>query len=146
VDNSSNPSIVSLLIKQSKTNQERRGVKVYIGKTGNGLCPVAALLAYLSRRGDKPGSLFQWENGLPLTKSKFVTFVRTALEKAGLPAKDFAGHSFRIGAATTAAMSGLEDSTIQTLGRWKSTAFKLYMGLDPHYLASLAPTMAVYQF
>jgi len=63
VDNPSNTSIVSLLIKQSKSNQERRGVKVYIDKTGNDLCPVAALLTYLSRRGDKPGPLFQWENG-----------------------------------------------------------------------------------
>jgi len=143
VHNPYNPSIVSLLIKQSKTDQERRGVEVYIGKSGNDLCPVAVLLAHLSRREDKPGPFFQWENGLPLTKSKFLTFVRTAQEKAGLLAKDFAGHSFRIGAATTATMSGLEDSTIQTLGRWKSTAFKLYVKLNPHHLASLAPTIAV---
>ncbi len=33
----------------------------------------------------------------------------------GLP-----GHSFRIGAATTAATVGIEDSTIQMLGRWSS--------------------------
>jgi len=85
---------------------------------------VEVLLAYLSRRG---GPLFQWENGLLLTNSKFVTFISAALEKAGLAAKDFSSHSFRIWAAITAAMSGLEDSTIQTLGRWKSTAFKLYV-------------------
>jgi len=76
-------------------------------------------------------------------KVQVCDICRTALEKAGILAKDFAGHSFRIGAATTAAISGLEDLTIQTL---KSTAFKLYVRLDPHYLASLAPTMAVYQF
>ena len=33
VDNSQDPSIVSLLIKQSKTDQTREGVKVYMGKT-----------------------------------------------------------------------------------------------------------------
>ena len=40
-----------------------------------------------------------------------------ALTAAHLPAKDYTGHSFIIGAATTAAMAGLEDSTIQTLGQ-----------------------------
>jgi len=33
---------------------------------------------------------------------------------ANLPAQDFAGHSYRTGAATIAAMVGIKDSTIQT--------------------------------
>ena len=35
VYNSHDPSIISLLIKQSKTDQAREGVKVYMGKTGD---------------------------------------------------------------------------------------------------------------
>ena len=54
--------------------------------------------------------------------SKFVDATHQALSAAHLPAKDYAGHSFR-----TAAMSGLEDSTIQTLGRWKSSSYQLYI-------------------
>ena len=50
-----------------------------------------------------------------LSKTKFVDATRQALSAANLPAKDYAGHTFRIGAATTAATAGLEDSTIQTL-------------------------------
>ena len=36
-----------------------------IGKTGDDICPMSALLSYLVLRGNKPGPLFQWENGSP---------------------------------------------------------------------------------
>ena len=85
---------------------------------------MAAMEAYLSVRGNSSGPPFHWESGVPLSKASFVKHVRAALEEAGLPAKDYAGHSFRIGAATTAAVAGIEDSAIQTLGWWESSAFK----------------------
>ena len=132
VDNIDSPSLISLNIKYSKTDQRRVGIPVVLGKTGDDLCPVSALLQYLSRRGSKAGALFQWENGTPLSETKFVEATRQALSAAQLPAKDYAGHSFRIGAATTAAMSDLEDSTIQTLGRWKSSSYQLYIRSNPH--------------
>ena len=60
---------------------------------------------------------------LPLSKANFVDATRQVLSAAHLTAKDYAGHSFRIGTATTAAMTGLEDSTIQTMGHWKSSSY-----------------------
>ena len=45
-------------------------------------------------------------------RPRFVEEVRRALQNANLPAKDFAGHSFHIGAATMASASRVEDSTI----------------------------------
>ena len=142
VDNPAAPAVISIMIKKSKTDQGRKGVKVFIGKTSDDLCPVAALLFYLPLRGAEPGPLFRWESGIPLSKSKFVEHVREGLTKAGLPVMDYAGHSFRIGAATTAAVMGLEDSAIQTLGRWESSSYKRYIRQDPHFLASLSPTLA----
>ena len=142
VDNPQAPSAISINLKYSKTDQFRKGVKLVVGKTNNELCPVTALLSYLARRGNAPGPLFQWDNHLPLSKSKFVDHVRQALSAANIPAHSYAGHSFRIGAATTAASAGIEDSIIQTLGRWKSSAYLLYVRLNPSHLAKLSSTMA----
>ena len=142
VDNATSPSVISLNIKCSKTDQGRVGCQVILGKTGDDLCPIMALLDYLTSRGDKPGALFQWQDGTPLSKTRFVEAVRQALTAAHLPAQDYAGHSFRIGAATTAAMAGLEDSTIQTLGRWKSASYQLYIRMDPRQLATLSSSLS----
>ena len=56
-----------------------------------------------------------------------MSIIREALWEVGLPQEQFAGHSFRIDAATAAAQAGLEDSTIMMLGRWNSAAFLRYI-------------------
>ena len=55
----------------------------------------------------------------PLSNPMFMEAVQQGLSAANLPAQQYTGHSFRIGAATTAAMMGLQDSAIQMLGHWK---------------------------
>ena len=102
-----------------------------MGRTNDDLCPVTALLSYFIHRGDTPGPLIKWENHTPLSKSKFVDHVRHALLAANVPAHLYTGHSFHIGASTTAASAGIEDSTIQTLGHWRSSAYLLYIRLNP---------------
>ena len=141
VDSSHHPRVISLLLRCSKTDQERRGVKVILGRTNADLCPVSALLAYLVHRGRSPGALFMVD-GQPLERTRLVKAVRRALTRAGLPADNFAGHSFCIGAATTAAAVGVEDSTIQALGRWKSSAFKLYVHPSTDHLAGVSRSLA----
>ena len=136
------PSMISILLRRSKTDQARQGVKVVIGRTGDDICPVAALLQFLAIRGKHPGPLFMCSNGRPLTKGKFVAEVRAALTRANIPASEYAGHSFRIGAATTAAAAGLEDSLIQTLGRWKSSAYLTYIRMNPRQLATVSNSLA----
>ena len=59
-------------------DQFRKGVKLVVGKTNNDLCSVTAILSYLARRGNVPGLLFQWDNHLPLSQSKFVNHVHQA--------------------------------------------------------------------
>ena len=106
-----------------------------MGKTSSDLCPVAAMLNYLVVRGAKPGPLFIFKNGRFLTRDRLVTEIRTVLEQAGLDASKYCGHSFRIGAATTAATKGIEDSLIKTLGRWRSLAYLDYVKIPGHQLA-----------
>ena len=56
-------------------------------------------------------------------RDRFVAKVREAMSLAGLNYDNYSGHSFRIGAAMTAAQKGISDPTIKMLGRWKSSTY-----------------------
>lgn len=84
--------------------------------------------------------MFKYER--PLTKSLFTKQVCQALEAVGLPYQNFAGHSFRIGAAAAVARAGVQDSTIQMLGRWSSSAFLVYIHIPSEQLAQISATLA----
>ena len=77
-----------------------------------------------------------------LSKQRFVKQIRDILNSLGLQQDQYAGHSFRIGAATTAAAVGIQDSTIQTLGRWHSAVFLQYICTPKEQLASLSSRLA----
>ncbi len=114
-----NPVLLRVHLKKSKCDQVGKGVDVYVGRIpGDILCPVAADLAFLAAR--------------------FVKGVPQALAVLGLPCNQFAGHSFRIGAATMAAQAGIEDSMICYLGRWNSTAFLTYIQIPRERLAPVS--------
>ena len=129
VDDHEHPTMIQLSLKFSKTDPFRRSVQIVIGSTQDDLCLVTPLLAYLAVRGGFSGRLFRFMNGLPLTCPEFVSRVKGALQALGYPAKDFECHSFRAGAALTAAAMGIEDSVIKAMGRWESSAYLLYIRL-----------------
>ena len=136
------PSIVRVHIKASKTDPFRRGVYVFLRKTGNELCPVVAVAAYLVVRGRQPGPFFRFSTGAPLSRELFVKQIRKALPH-DVDGSRYSGHSFRIWAATTAAAAGLEDSVIKTLGRWQSSAYQLYVRIPRDSLASVSKRLSV---
>ncbi|MGJ8945877.1 hypothetical protein AB9K17_23585, partial [Salmonella enterica subsp. enterica serovar Kentucky] len=58
-------------------------------------------------------------------------------------ATKYSGDSFRIGATSTAAARGIEDSTIRTLGRWESAVYLLYVRVPRERLATLSQTLSL---
>ncbi len=115
---------------------------MFIGKTESDLRPVAAILGYLVARGSQPGPLFVFQDGRFLTRKRLVSEVREALQTAGLDQSLYCGHSFRIGAATTAAARGVEDCVIKTLGRWRSLAYLDYVKISRDQLAGYSRMLA----
>lgn len=138
IDNTTSPQWMEVRIKASKTDPFRKGVSIYLGTTKGVLCPVAAMTSYMVQRGSHPGPMFQFADGRYLTRERFVARLRTALVKAGIDAAAYAGHSFRIGAATTAAAGGLSDALIKTLGRWQSSAYTIYIQTPPARLVAVS--------
>ena len=135
VDSMTAPSCIRLRIKVSKTDPFRKGCFVYLGRGHSPLCPIEALLAYLSVRGGSPGPLFRLQSGQPLTRDLLTRWLRDTLALARIPG-NFSSHSFRIGAATVAARNGVPDHLIQTLGRWSSNAYQGYIRTPVDVLAS----------
>ena len=142
VDDPHNPQMLRCHLKQSKMDQLGQGAHIVMGRTGMDLCPVVAVLDYITIHVDQPGPFFLTLTKVPLTKQEFLTELRKVLLAVGLPAEEYAGHSFRIGAATSAALTGVEDSTIQMLGRWQSTAFLAYIRTPQRHLAAVSRTLA----
>ena len=73
-----------------------------------------------------------------MARVTFVTAVRVALLAAGISSEVYTGHSFRIGAATSAARAGVPAHLIKAMRRWSSDTFMVYLRLPPETLASIA--------
>ena len=68
--------------------------------------------------------------------------IRKLLRALELPEDNYAGHSFHIGVATSAALAGIEDSTIQLLGRWQGGVFLRYIRERHERLAAMSVALA----
>ena len=82
------------------------------------------------------------------TRAKVTSILRTIFQRLGIPTELYSSASglisisFRIRAATTAAEAGLPPWLIQTLGRWSSNCFTLYMRTLPSVLQKVPSWLA----
>ncbi len=90
---------VVLMLKQSKTDPFRHGVRIPIHATNCEVCPVAAMRLYLQERDSRFSStkqaLFIDINGHALTRTVYITFLKQLLRKIGLNVNHYNGHSMR---------------------------------------------------
>ena len=133
------PEFIRVHLRQSKTDPFGTGVHVYLGRTNHSICPVAAILSFVAiRPPNLPGPLLRFLDGSTLSRTYLVTQVKKALSAAGIDPSRYSAHSFRIGAATTAAAAGIPDHQIKMLGRWESSAYTLYVRTPPNQLSALS--------
>lgn len=122
---------VRLRIRHSKTSQVGQVVTLRIARASSGeLCPVAAMKDYISCRPIGAGNLFIHFDRSSLSRYQFSAVLKRCLHFNSFPVDRFKSHSFRIGAATAAAMHGVPSETIARWGRWRSEAFRGYIRPD----------------
>lgn len=127
------PRKVLLTLKASKTDPFRQGVTIQLFAINGITCPYTALQNYylLRLQHHAPLSmaapLFVTESGDPLSRPIFLHLMQTVLQQCHIPVSGYSGHSFRIGAATSAATGQVEDHLIKLLGRWSSDCYQRYI-------------------
>ena len=120
--------VLQVRIRYSKTDQLGKSTMIVIRRLPNNAhCPVAAIAYFLSMRPAAPGPLFIHLDQSPLTRFQFQSVLNRTLSYAGYSSGHYKSHSFRIGAATTAALCGFKSDDIKLLGHWKSNSYKLYI-------------------
>ena len=127
-------------IKASKTDPFRQGCIIRLAPTNNVICPFTAMTQFLPQHPLKSGPLFTYNDGSFLTRCRLSTLLKQVI-----PSQDqsqISTHSFRIGAATTAAAAGFPKWLIQQLGRWNSDCFRTYLHIPHTTLHQVASSLA----
>lgn len=131
---------IRLTLKRSKSDRFGRTATVLVGSS---TCPVRAMQKFLADRPRQhSGPLFILASGKFLTRRDVSDVTKSLLSSAGIDPTAYSSHSYRIGAATTAAAAGLPDHLVKTLGRWRSNAYQGYIRTSPETLRTAAARIA----
>lgn len=120
-----NPGAI-VTVRRSKTDQEGRGMVKVVPRLNNPMCPVAALRDWLNAAGIQSGAIWRaidrWGHvhNRRMTDREVARILKRAAERAGIDARQFAGHSLRAGLITQAASAGVPEWQIQEVTGHKS--------------------------
>ena len=130
-------------ITASKTDPFRRGAVVEIKESGDrALCAVRALDCLRARAAGRTGLVFTFNSGQQIQPQRLNELIRLLASLSNVPVDRYSSHSFRIGAATTAAAAGVPDWCIQGLGRWSSDCYQRYIRLPSSGTGNMARLLA----
>ena len=102
------------------------------------MCPVTAMSGYLAICLKRLGPLFIFHDGSTLSQERLVSSLRQVLSDVGASTAQYSGHSFRIGAATTATELGDPDSLNKKMSRLKLSVFMHYIRTPWQQLAGIS--------
>ena len=119
---------MTVRLRSSKTDPSGVGHTFTVGASDDlQICPVRAMVNYMSVRR-AGNALFSYHNGQPLTREAVSCELRNLLPLCGVTnPSEYTNHSFRIGAATTAAMACVPEHIIRAMGRWCSDVVHRYI-------------------
>ena len=126
------PSLASaqqlvVTLQSFKTDSFRLGQFHIIARLASQIFAVIAMQRHFQLAASPSGPLFSFRSGRLLTRSAVIFLLRDIVRLVGLPFHSLKGHTFRIGAASTAAALGLPDWLIKIIGRWYSDCYQLYI-------------------
>ena len=93
-DSHTAPTLLRLHLRYSKTDQFGEGVTIILAWNGSVICPVTALVNYLSIRGSLEEALFVNQDGFPFTKHQLTSSLENTLRAAGINPLYCKGHSY----------------------------------------------------
>ena len=97
--------------------------------------------ACLTTRAPSTGSFFTHSSVEALTKAALISETRSLLSQSGFTACNYAGHSYRIGAATTVASVDIPPWLIKTMGRWSSACYERHIKIPHSVLSEVSRTL-----
>lgn len=139
-----NDESVVIHLVSSKTDPFREGVDVVLHKNGSRTCPWTLLrLLWDSSTDDSANApLFQHADASPLQYRELNNAIKALARLVGLDPGMFAGHSMRIGGATSLAMLGYSEHIIKALGRWTSLSYQAYARMTGGMRAAISKALA----
>ena len=132
------PDYMLVMIKRFKTDPFCNGFTLTLARSTTSNCAVMAMKDYVFQcQPSSAGPLFTFTSAKWLTRTSLTHELCDVLQQCGIQPQHYFSHSFRIGAATTAAAAGIPAWLIKVLGRWSSDCYERYIRTPQEILLAI---------